>query len=278
MIDAAVNGGTAMYEVFFTDAYPFFDESTQTTMKTRELEERLKRLMADQIPLLENGLKIHDMKKDESMADLHDHMESRFKRTRAEVQRKYGKGTCDIEVSRGRPRAAPRPPAAVASKIPPSESRSDLSRISMVYHQGSVVDSSKHRFMNAITRKKSSANDRTSAGRPSAANITVEENGVGGGGGGGGPDSNGSNTSSINLGNDDNSYHLAPTVVITHRASCSFTGGGSSSRPTSGHFLSSTPFRDAIKFGARCMNGQESGHVQDGLTGFYTGLLPLFYR
>ena len=241
MIDAAVNGGTAMYEGFFTDAYPFFDDSTQTMMKTRELEERLKRLMADQVPLLENGLKIHDMKKDESMADLHDHMESTFKKTRAEVQRKYGKGTCDIEVSRGRPRAAPRPPAA--SKMPPSESRSDLSRISTVSHQTSVVDSSKHRFMSAITRKKSSANDRTSAGRPSA-NITIEENGIGGGGIGG-PDSNGSNTSSINLGNDDSAY-LAPTVVITHRTSCSFTGGGSSSRPVSGHFLSSTPFRDAI--------------------------------
>ena len=61
MIDAAVNGGTAKYEVFFTDAYPFYDETTQTTMKTRELEERLKRLMADQIPLLENGLRIHEI-------------------------------------------------------------------------------------------------------------------------------------------------------------------------------------------------------------------------
>ena len=245
MIDAAVNGGTANYKDFFTDAYPFYDESTRTTMKTRELEERLKRLMADQMPLLENGLKIHDLKKDESMADLHDHMESTFKKTKAEVQRKYGKGTCDIEVSRGRPRAAPgrhfraAAAAAVASKIPPSESKSDLSRISTVSQY--ETNSSKHRFMSAITRKRSNANDRTSTGRPST-NITMEENGAGNGG----PDSNGSNTSSVNLGNDDNAY-LSPTVVITHRTSCSFIGGGSSSRPTSGHFLSSsTPFRDAI--------------------------------
>ena len=233
MIDAAVNGGTKLYEVFFTDAYPYFDESTQTTMKTRELEERLKRLMADQIPLLENGLRIHGIQimKEPAMEPMHEHMEGRFKETKAEVQRKYGEGHCDIEVSSGKPRAAPPRPV---TKMPPSESRSDLSRLStMLPHQTSVVESSKHRFYSAITRKKSSANERTSAGRPS---VVEEVNGVSGGGG---PDSNGSNTSSINLGNDpDNSA----TVVITHRASY-LSVGGLSSRPTSGHYLSSTPFR-----------------------------------
>ena len=234
MIDAAVNGGTKLYEVFFTDAYPYFDESTQTTMKTRELEERLKQLMADQIPLLENGLRIHGIQimKEPAMEPMHEHMEGRFKETKAEVQRKYGEGHCDIEVSSGKPRAAPPRPV---TKMPPSESRSDLSRMStmMLPHQTSVVESSKHRFYSAITRKKSSANERTSAGRPS---VVEEVNGVSGGGG---PDSNGSNTSSINLGNDaDNSA----TVVITHRASY-LSVGGLSSRPTSGHYLSSTPFR-----------------------------------
>ena len=234
MIDAAVNGGTKLYEVFFTDAYPYFDESTQTTMKTRELEERLKRLMADQIPLLENGLRIHEIqiKKQPDMEPMHEHMESRFKDTKVEVQRKYGEGHCDIVVSRGKPRAAPPRPV---TKMPTSESRSDLSRIStMLPHQTSVVESSKHRFYNALSRKKSNVNERTSAGRPS---IIEEVNGVSGGGG---PDSNGSNTSSINLGNDaDNSA----TVVITHRASY-LSVGGSSSRPTSGHYLSSsTPLR-----------------------------------
>ena len=234
MIDAAVNGGTKLYEVFFTDTYPYFDESTQTTMKTRELEERLKQLMADQIPLLENGLRIHGIQimKEPAMEPMHEHMEGRFKETKAEVQRKYGEGHCDIEVSSGKPRAAPPRPV---TKMPPSESRSDLSRMStmMLPHQTSVVESSKHRFYSAITRKKSSANERTSAGRPS---VVEEVNGVSGGGG---PDSNGSNTSSINLGNDaDNSA----TVVITHRASY-LSVGGLSSRPTSGHYLSSTPFR-----------------------------------
>ena len=233
MIDAAVNGGTAMYEIFFTEEYPYFNESTGTTMKTRELEERLKQLMADQIPLLENGLKIHDMKKDEAMADLHDHLESVFKKMRVEVMRKYGKGTCDVEVSQGKPRAVPAAPRHSVPKLPPSDSRSDLSRISIM-QQGSVVDSSNKRgFMSAIiTRKKSNA-----ATRP-LTNLTIEENG-----GGGGSDVNGSNTSSINFGNIDEAY-LAPTVVIKHRVSANFSDGGMSSRPTSGHFHSSTPYRD----------------------------------
>ena len=229
MIDAAVNGGTKLYEVFFTDAYPYFDESTQTKLKTRELEERLKGLMANQIPLLENGLRIHEIqiKKQPEMEPMHEHMESMFKETKVEVQGKYGEGHCDIVVSRGKPSAAPPRPV---TKMPSSESRSDLSRISMLPQQASVVDS-KNRLFSAITRKKSNVNERTSVGRHPVVN---EENGVNGGG----QDSNGSNTSSINLGTDDN----GATVVITHRSSY-LSVGCSSSRPTSGHFLSSTPFR-----------------------------------
>lgn len=95
IIDAAVMGGTAKYEqAFFADSY--LEENPDHA----DLVSKLKNLIAEQIPLLEAGIKIHEVKKTDDLKALHEKIDAMFKQIKAQVEEKYGKRTCDITVRR----------------------------------------------------------------------------------------------------------------------------------------------------------------------------------
>ena len=85
IIDAAVMGGTAMYEKAF-----FSDEFRQAHPEDREKLVVLENLLAEQIPLLEVGIRIHDQKKSEDLKPLHDRLQVMFNQMKEHVEQKYG--------------------------------------------------------------------------------------------------------------------------------------------------------------------------------------------
>ncbi|XP_066248093.1 dedicator of cytokinesis protein 1 isoform X1 [Euwallacea similis] len=93
ILDAAVMGGTKNYEkVFFTDEYLTRHADDEV------LVNRLKDLLADQIPLLELCLQIHKKKAPDNLQPLQKRMEDCFTIMKDEVERKYGKRKCDIKL------------------------------------------------------------------------------------------------------------------------------------------------------------------------------------
>jgi dedicator of cytokinesis protein 1 len=85
IIDAEVNGGTAMYERAFIN-----DQYEEAHPEDMEKIDRLKDLMATQIPLLSIGLQIHDFKKPESLTMFHEQLENMFQQMKKKVEEKYG--------------------------------------------------------------------------------------------------------------------------------------------------------------------------------------------
>ena len=86
IIDAAVMGGTAMYERAF-----FSSEFRSANPEQRERLVMLENLLAEQIPLLELGpSKIHDAKKSEDLKPLHDRLTIMFHQMKEHVEAKYG--------------------------------------------------------------------------------------------------------------------------------------------------------------------------------------------
>ena len=85
IIDAAVMGGTAMYERAF-----FSPEFRAANPEQRERLVMLENLLAEQIPLLELGIKIHDSKKSEDLKPLHDRLTIMFHQMKEHVEAKYG--------------------------------------------------------------------------------------------------------------------------------------------------------------------------------------------
>ena len=95
IIDAAVAGGTANYDkAFLTDDY------LETNPDHVEKLNKLKQQLANQIPLLEIALRIHDERKSDQMAPLHDRMAGMFKKMKADVESKFGQGECDLDCKR----------------------------------------------------------------------------------------------------------------------------------------------------------------------------------
>ncbi|CAH2001464.1 unnamed protein product [Acanthoscelides obtectus] len=93
ILDAAVMGGIKNYEeVFFTEEY----ETTHSEDKM--LIERLKDLIADQIPLLDLCVQIHKQKAPENLQPLQKRLEECFALMKADVEEKYGKRDCDIKI------------------------------------------------------------------------------------------------------------------------------------------------------------------------------------
>eukprot|EP00095_Tigriopus_kingsejongensis_P007920 maker-scaffold1210_size55525-snap-gene-0.17 protein:Tk07920 transcript:maker-scaffold1210_size55525-snap-gene-0.17-mRNA-1 annotation:"dedicator of cytokinesis protein 1 isoform x3" len=91
IIEAHVMGGTKNYEnVFFVDQYLM--EHPDDDGKVR----RLKSLIADQIPILEVGLKIHEVKKTDNLKAMHDSLQVEFLKRKIDVETKYGSKTCEI--------------------------------------------------------------------------------------------------------------------------------------------------------------------------------------
>merc|ERR1719318_2480966 len=85
IIDAAVMGGTAMYEKAF-----FSDDFRQAHPEEREKLVMLENLLAEQIPLLEVGIRIHDQKKSDDLKPLHDRLQVMFIQMKEHVEHKYG--------------------------------------------------------------------------------------------------------------------------------------------------------------------------------------------
>lgn len=91
IIDAAVNGGIANYEK------AFFDSSDSDDTLKLHLD-RLKNLIADQIPLLEFGLSVHQSKVSSDMMPLHSLLEKQFKSMKSSVESKYGRRALPAEI------------------------------------------------------------------------------------------------------------------------------------------------------------------------------------
>ncbi|KAH0623152.1 hypothetical protein JD844_031162 [Phrynosoma platyrhinos] len=85
IVDPAVMGGYTNYEkAFFTDKY------IQEHPEDQEKIELLKQLIALQMPLLAEGIRIHGKKLTEQLKPLHDRLTSCFKELRGKVEKLYG--------------------------------------------------------------------------------------------------------------------------------------------------------------------------------------------
>ncbi|XP_050304413.1 dedicator of cytokinesis protein 1 isoform X2 [Anthonomus grandis grandis] len=92
ILDAAVMGGIKNYDFFFIPEYLQYHPDDEV------LVNRLKDLIADQIPLLDLCVQIHRLKAPEMLQPLHKKLEECFADMKAEVEKKYGKSDCDIKL------------------------------------------------------------------------------------------------------------------------------------------------------------------------------------
>ncbi|XP_060621005.2 dedicator of cytokinesis protein 2 [Anolis sagrei] len=85
IVDPAVMGGFAKYEkAFFTDEY------IRDHPEDQEKLNRLKDLIAWQIPFLGAGIKIHERRVSDSLRPFHERMEECFRHLKAKVEKQYG--------------------------------------------------------------------------------------------------------------------------------------------------------------------------------------------
>ncbi|GLG95600.1 uncharacterized protein GBIM_02534 [Gryllus bimaculatus] len=92
IVDPAVMGGINNYEK------AFFSEEYITAHPNDEiLIQKLKDLIASQIPLLEAGVILHRQRAPSSLGPLHEHIEESFSKMRSEIEAKYGKKTSDLK-------------------------------------------------------------------------------------------------------------------------------------------------------------------------------------
>lgn len=95
VVDAAVNGGTTKYEEAF-----LIDEYLKMNPNDAPFVEKLKNLIADQIPILEVALSVHRMKVSSDLLPLHERLEECFTKMQTHVESKYGKRTTDLKFER----------------------------------------------------------------------------------------------------------------------------------------------------------------------------------
>ncbi|KAG8228173.1 hypothetical protein J437_LFUL014408 [Ladona fulva] len=92
IVDPAVMGGVANYEkAFFTSEYAAEHPDDVPAI------EKLKNLIAEQIPLLELGIQLHGQRASPAMQPLQQRLEECFNERRASIELKYGKKTCDLK-------------------------------------------------------------------------------------------------------------------------------------------------------------------------------------
>uniref|UniRef100_A0A3Q3ILQ4 Dedicator of cytokinesis 1 n=1 Tax=Monopterus albus TaxID=43700 RepID=A0A3Q3ILQ4_MONAL len=114
IVDPAVMGGFANYEkAFFNDKY------MQEHPEDLEKIEKLKDLIAWQIPHLAEGVRIHGEKVTEALRPFHDRMEACFKQLREKVEKQYGVKTLPAADER----RGPHPQSMVRSFTMPSSQR-----------------------------------------------------------------------------------------------------------------------------------------------------------
>ncbi|XP_050922084.1 LOW QUALITY PROTEIN: dedicator of cytokinesis protein 1 [Lates calcarifer] len=114
IVDPAVMGGFTNYEkAFFNDKY------MQEHPEDLEKIEKLKDLIAWQIPHLAEGVRIHGEKVTEALRPFHDRLEACFKQLREKVEKQYGAKTLPAADER----RGPRPHSMVRSFTMPSSQR-----------------------------------------------------------------------------------------------------------------------------------------------------------
>uniref|UniRef100_A0A8D2JC58 Dedicator of cytokinesis 1 n=1 Tax=Varanus komodoensis TaxID=61221 RepID=A0A8D2JC58_VARKO len=115
IVDPAVMGGFTNYEkAFFTEKY-MCDHP-----EDHEKIEKLKDLIAWQIPFLAEGIRIHGEKVTEALRPFHERMEACFKQLKEKVEKQYGIRTLPSSVD---DRRGSRPRSMVRSFTMPSSSR-----------------------------------------------------------------------------------------------------------------------------------------------------------
>ncbi|XP_075889561.1 dedicator of cytokinesis protein 1 [Nelusetta ayraudi] len=114
IVDPAVMGGFTNYEkAFFNDKY------LQEHPEDQEKIEKLKDLIAWQIPHLAEGVRIHGEKVTEALRPFHERLEACFKQLREKVEKQYGVKTLPTADER----RGPRPASMVRSFTMPSSQR-----------------------------------------------------------------------------------------------------------------------------------------------------------
>ncbi|NXG21339.1 DOCK1 protein, partial [Grallaria varia] len=115
IVDPAVMGGFANYEkAFFTEKY------MHEHPEDHEKIEKLKDLIAWQIPFLAEGIRIHGEKVTEALRPFHERMEACFRQLRDKVEKQYG---VRAVLSSLEDRRGSRPRSMVRSFTMPSSSR-----------------------------------------------------------------------------------------------------------------------------------------------------------
>ncbi|KAB0346236.1 hypothetical protein FD754_011093, partial [Muntiacus muntjak] len=115
IVDPAVMGGFANYEkAFFTERY------LQEHPEAHEKIEKLKDLIAWQIPFLAEGIRIHGDKVTEALRPFHERMEACFRQLKEKVEKQYGVRTMPSSLD---DRRGSRPRSMVRSFTMPSSSR-----------------------------------------------------------------------------------------------------------------------------------------------------------
>ncbi|NWI15258.1 DOCK1 protein, partial [Crypturellus soui] len=115
IVDPAVMGGFANYEkAFFTEKY------THEHPEDHDKIEKLKDLIAWQIPFLAEGIRIHGEKVTEALRPFHERMEACFKQLKEKVEKQYGVRTVPPSLDE---RRGSRPRSMVRSFTMPSSSR-----------------------------------------------------------------------------------------------------------------------------------------------------------
>ncbi|NXK54071.1 DOCK5 protein, partial [Chauna torquata] len=130
IVDPAVMGGYTNYEkAFFTEKY------LQEHPEDQDKIELLKQLIALQMPLLAEGIRIHGEKLTEQLKPLHDRLTACFKELKKKVEKQYGVITLP-------PSLTERKPSRSGSVVLPYIMSSTLRRLSITSVASSVVSTS----------------------------------------------------------------------------------------------------------------------------------------
>ncbi|KAK2513113.1 Dock5 [Columba guinea] len=130
IVDPAVMGGYTNYEkAFFTEKY------LQEHPEDQDKIELLKQLIALQMPLLAEGIRIHGEKLTEQLKPLHDRLTACFKELKKKVEKQYGVITLP-------PSLTERKPSRSGSVVLPYIMSSTLRRLSVTSVASSVVSTS----------------------------------------------------------------------------------------------------------------------------------------
>ncbi|XP_063525443.1 dedicator of cytokinesis protein 5 isoform X2 [Pongo pygmaeus] len=140
IVDPAVMGGFSNYEkAFFTEKY------LQEHPEDQEKVELLKRLIALQMPLLTEGIRIHGEKLTEQLKPLHERLSSCFRELKEKVEKHYGVITLP-------PNLTERKQSRTGSIVLPYIMSSTLRRLSITSVTSSVVSTSSNSSDNAHSR------------------------------------------------------------------------------------------------------------------------------